>query len=61
MNQFIHKNCPDCDLKNQILVNLDESPLSSSLLQDIFSNKEVRKKWIENGIIDAKNYLESCI
>jgi len=61
MNQFIHKNCPDCDLKNQILVNLDESPLSSSLLQDIFSNKEVRKKWIQNGIDDAKKYLESSI
>jgi len=61
INQFIKKHIDEPHLKNEIIIRVDTSPLDTTLLKTIMSNKEVRKEWMEKGKLAAIEYLDSRV
>ena len=61
INQFIKKHIDEPHLKNEIIISVDTSPLDTTLLKTIMSNKEVRKEWMEKGKLAAIEYLDSRV
>lgn len=57
INHYIKKHITEPHLKNELVIPINISPLDTTLLKNIMSNKDVRKEWIENGKTEAVNYL----